>query len=245
MSGTPRGESIQYQLFILALCIYVLMALAAESLFVPNENTRLILQSADTIVCVVFFGDFLLSLYRAGDRWRYLYTWGWIDLASSVPTIGFARWGRAARAARIIRVLRGVRATRVLGDLALAQRGQSALLAASLVAFLMLVFAGISILQVETVPESNIKTAEDAVWWALATMTTVGYGDRFPVTTEGRLIAAALMCAGVGLFGMFSGLLAAWFVLPSTGEQRAELTALREEVRQLRTIVERFVGSST
>ena len=245
MSDTRRAESVQYQLFMLALCVYVLVALAAESLIVRDENTRLILQSADMFVCVVFFGDFLLSLYRAGDRWRYLYTWGWIDLASSIPTIGLARWGRAARAARIVRVLRGVRATKILGDLALARRRQSALLAASLVAFLMLVFAGISILQVETAPESNIKTAEDAVWWALATITTVGYGDRFPVTTEGRLVAAVLMCTGVGLFGMFSGLLAAWFVLPSTGQERAELSALREEVRELRRTVERVIGSST
>lgn len=60
----------------------------------------------------------------------------------------------------------------------------------------------------ETAPESNIKTAEDAIWWAFVTITTVGYGDRFPVTTEGRIIAALLMTAGVGLFGTFTGFIA-------------------------------------
>jgi voltage-gated potassium channel len=64
-------------------------------------------------------------------------------------------------------------------------------------------------LPVETVSESNIKTAGDARWWPLSTITTVGYTDRYPVTTEGPFVAALLVWAGVGLFGMLSGFLAA------------------------------------
>src|SRR3972149_6773059 len=70
------------------------------------------------------------------------------------------------------------------------------------------------VLHFEDVPEANIKGPEDAVWWAFVTMTTVGYGDRFPVTSEGRLAGALLMVAGVGLFGTFSGFVAAWFLAP-------------------------------
>lgn len=237
-----RTESIQYQLFMLALCVYVLVALVAETVLRPDAETRLLLQYADAGICVVFLVDFLVCLYRAEDRWRYLYTWGWLDLASSIPTIGIARWGRAARAVRIFRVLRGVRATKILGSFALAKRAESTFLAAGLIAILLLIGAGISILQVETALESNIRTAEDALWWALSTVTTVGYGDRYPVTTEGRFIGALLMCAGVGLFGMFSGFLAAWFVAPATKEERGELDALKEEVRQLRVTLEKTVG---
>jgi len=76
----------------------------------------------------------------------------------------------------------------------------------------MLIFSSISILQVETVPESNIKTAGDAIWWSFVTITTVGYGDKFPVTGEGRVIAAFLMVTGVTLFGTFTGFIAAWFM---------------------------------
>lgn len=75
-----------------------------------------------------------------------------------------------------------------------------------------MIFGSISILQFETAPESNIKTAEDAIWWAFVTITTVGYGDRYPVTTEGRIIAAFLMITGVALFGTFTGFIAAWFM---------------------------------
>jgi voltage-gated potassium channel len=68
----------------------------------------------------------------------------------------------------------------------------------SLVALLLTVFCSIAILHFENDSNGNIKTAEDAIWWAFVTITTVGYGDRFPVTSEGRIIAAVLMSAGVG-----------------------------------------------
>lgn len=58
----------------------------------------------------------------------------------------------------------------------------------------------------------SVKTAEDALWWSYTTITTVGYGDKYPVTTEGRLIAMALMTVGVGLFGAFTAYLTTWFV---------------------------------
>lgn len=242
--NTARPESVPYQLFMLALCVYTLLALAAEVVLRPGGEIRLLLGYADTAICGVFLLDFLLCIYRAPNRWRYLYTWGWLDLASSIPTIDVARWGRAARAARIFRVLRGVRATKILGSLALAKRAESAFLTVALVAILLLVVASISILQVETAAESNIKTADDALWWALSTITTVGYGDRYPVTPEGRFIAGVLMCAGVGLFGMFSGFLAAWFVAPAANQERSELEALKDEVRQLRAMLEKAVGRS-
>ena len=88
----------------------------------------------------------------------------------------------------------------------------------------MIIFSAVAILQVETAPNSNIKTAEDAIWWAYATITTVGYGDVFPVTTEGRIIAAALMTVGVGLFGTFTAFLASWFVTEKKQEDTENIT---------------------
>lgn len=76
----------------------------------------------------------------------------------------------------------------------------------------MIIFSSIAILQVEVDTNSNIKTSEDAIWWAYVTITTVGYGDKFPITTEGRMIVALLMTVGVGLFGTFTAYLASWFV---------------------------------
>jgi voltage-gated potassium channel len=122
-------------------------------------------------------------------------------------------------------------------------------MAAAFIALLLVVFASIAMLHVETTPDANIKTPQDAVWWAMETITTVGYGDRFPVTTEGRVIAAVLMVCGVGLIGIFTGFIAYWFMRPSETRKDdlisamsaeiahlrdAEVRALREEIQHLR-----------
>lgn len=233
------SHSLPYQMFMLVLCVYTLVALAIEVVLQPQGEVQILLGYADTVICVLFFGDFILSLATAPNRWRYLYTWGWLDLLSSIPTLDAARWGRAARIARVFRVLRGIRATRIVGELMLEQRAKSGLLAAALVMLLVLIVASISVLSVETVEQSNIKTADDALWWAMTTMTTVGYGDRFPVTTEGRVVAALLMVCGVGLFGTFSGFLASWFVGPNKDESN-ELAELRREVAELKQMIARL-----
>ncbi|MFM7664706.1 MAG: potassium channel family protein, partial [Bacteroidota bacterium] len=92
-------------------------------------------------------------------------------------------------------------------------KAQGAFTSVSIIAILLIIFSAIGMLQVETDPNSNIKTAEDAIWWSYSTMATVGYGDKYPVTTEGRIIAAILMTAGVGLFGTFTAYIASWFVI--------------------------------
>jgi voltage-gated potassium channel len=235
---TSTSLSPSYQLFMLALCVYALASLVVSTVVPEDSETYQILAHADFVVCLVFLADFIISLSRAEHKLRYLYTWGWLDLLSSIPMLDAARWGRAARIVRILRVLRGIRATRILAGVALEKRSQSTSLAAALLGLLLLVVASVSILQVETGPASNITTAEDAIWWALSTITTVGYGDRYPVTPEGRVIAGILMCAGVGLFGMFSGFLAAWFVSPESRDERHEIQALREEIRELRALIE-------
>lgn len=239
---TERTDSPAYQLFMLALSVLALIALAADDLIRVDTESQLILAYADNLVCALFFVDFTRSLWLAENRWRYFYTWGWLDLLSSVPAIDVARWGRLARITRILRVLRGIRAMKIVGAVILSRRSESAFLAASLIVILLIVVGSLAILQFETVAGSNIRTAEEALWWAITTITTVGYGDRYPITTEGRFVAAVLMCAGVGLFGTFSGFLASWFVAPNAPDAGADVNALREEIRRMRLALEQIAG---
>jgi voltage-gated potassium channel len=238
-SKDRRIRSQQYQLFMLALCLYALGALGAQSLLALDHATRTIFDYADYAVCGIFFLDFIVSLIKAPHKSKYFFTWGWIDLASSIPTVDALRWGRAARVLRIFQVLRGVRATKLIASVILERRSEGAFLAAALISILLVVFASIAILHFEDAPDSNIKSAEDALWWAFVTITTVGYGDKVPFTTEGRLIAAFLMTAGVGLFGTFSGFVAAWFLAPEAKQQENELQLLRQEIISLRAAIER------
>ena len=234
----PRTGLPSYQMFMLALCVVALGAILAQNAFRLDPEIERILEYADIVICVAFLIDFFVTLWRAPDRWRYLRTWGWLDLISSIPTLDVARWGRLARVARLLRILRALRATRVLSKAILQQRRQSTSFAAAFIAFLLILGASTAILHFETAPESNIKSAGDAVWWAFTTVTTVGYGDRFPLSTGGRVIAVLLMTAGVGLFGVFSASLAAWFLVPEGEAAESEIAALRSEIAALRRAIE-------
>ena len=239
---TTQERRAPYLLFMLALSLFAVVALAVTTFAKLSADTRAVLEYADTAVCLLFFLDFAVTLKRSKNRGRYLLTWGWLDLLSSVPAVDALRWGRAARVVRILRVLRGIKATKILSEFILYRRAQSAFLAALLVSILLLVLSASAILQFETSPEANIRTPEDAVWWAVVTITTVGYGDKFPLSTEGRLIAALLMTAGVGLFGTFSGFVAAWF-LAAPGvhaQETAAIQRLEEQIEALRAQIERL-----
>ena len=99
---TPFHErvSVPYQLFMLALCAWALVVLGIASFFSLDPAIQTILDYADTVVCVLFLVDFVYNLARAPNRLHYFLTWGWVDLVSSIPTVGAFRWGRAARVMR-------------------------------------------------------------------------------------------------------------------------------------------------
>lgn len=200
-----------FSLFIIVLSVYVLVALMLDTfLKLPAEVTR-VLNIVDNGICLVFIYDFLNRLVRAENKLKFM-RWGWIDLLSSIPTFDFMRVGRTFRLIRLLRILRAFRSTKNLINHIFQKRRKGALTAAILIAILMVIFSSIAILQVEDPQTGNIKTAEDALWWSYTTITTVGYGDKYPVTTEGRIIAALLMTVGVGLFGTFTAYLASWFM---------------------------------
>jgi voltage-gated potassium channel len=230
MDTSAHGEKISAgQMLILGLSLYVLLALLVEALFtLPPETVRL-LQIIDTLICLVFIGDFCVRLWRAERKWAYL-KWGWIDLVSSIPNCDLLRWGRAIR---ILRILRAIRSLKAVGSILFRQRAKGAFLSVTLMAILLVIFSSITVLNCETAERSNIKTAGDALWWSVATITTVGYGDHYPVTTEGRLLGVVLMIAGIGLFGTFTAFIAAYF-LDSGKSTNARIEALAGEIKQLR-----------
>lgn len=209
----PAAKAVSpYSLFMLILSTGVLLILAIELLIPLPIEVRAVLAIMDNVVAVLFLLDFVLCFVRAPDKPSYFVRWGWIDLLSSIPTVDALRWGRGARLIRLVRLARGLRASRDLGRLMLTHRAQSALCAAVLLVLLCLTSGSIAVLLVEADTEGGIHTANDALWWACATLATVGYGDVVPVTIEGRLIGVGLMVAGLVLLGTLSGLFASWFL---------------------------------
>jgi voltage-gated potassium channel len=224
-----------FQIIVLVLSIYALTALLIDAVVPLSPETSRLIQLFDYIVCAVFFADFLSQLHRADDKLKYLRV-GWIDLLASIPAVDVLRWGRLVRVLRILRLLRAIRGTQKLYRI-LRERGAVGG-SVGLTAFMLVTVCSLSILMVETSERSNIKTAGDAIWWSLTTVTTVGYGDLYPVTQMGRFIASILMLGGVGLFGSLTALIASYFTAKEVQDQPnpllGELKALRLEVQALK-----------
>lgn len=234
-NGTPKLTL--HQLIMLVLSVYVVVALLIRELTPMDEQTRQLLDQIDTGICLYFLYDFFLRLYQADDKRAFL-QWGWIDLLASIPAFNWFRLGQLVRVVRILRMVRSFRSIRDFLHYLFRDRANGTLAVVLLSSILLMIFGAIAILYVERVPDANIKTPSDALWWAFVTITTVGYGDRFPVTTFGRLIAAVLMIAGVGLFGTFTGYVANFFVEDDQQQTENDMQTLISEIRQLRQKVE-------
>ena len=224
---------------MLVLCIYVLGALFVETVFnLPTETSALLTQ-VDNLICLLFIGDFVANILTAKNKLGYL-KWGWVDLISSIPNVQFLRWGRFARVIRIFRLLRAIRSTRMLLKFLFRNRAKGTFASVAMITFVLVVFSSIAILNCETSEESNIKTANDALWWSFVTVTTVGYGDFYPTTTFGRVIAAILMTAGVGLFGTFTAYVASFFLQQEEEEDQKRDEKILKEIQRLHERIDKL-----
>jgi voltage-gated potassium channel len=221
-----------------SVLVLVLMLLEASLELSPSQQR--IFDACDLLVCCLFLFDFIVRFRRAPDKLGFM-KWGWIDLLSAIPVVDALRWGRLARIFRVIRLIRAFRSTRGLIAHFMTEQRLGTIGSVFAVFGLIVSFASITVLYVEgEAPTATIRTPGDAFWWAIVTVTTVGYGDILPVTPEGRLIASLLMVAGVGLFGTLSGLVASVLIHPGVWQGHNELAALTAEIRRLREEVERL-----
>lgn len=216
-----------WDLIVLLLSVYVLVALIAPLIWSFSPGHLQILRVFDHVVCGVFLCDFLVRFWLAESKLGYL-RWGWLDLISSLPSLDTLRWGRLFR---LVRVFRAFRSARLLHT-KIERHLQDPFLMVAFVSFSVITFGALGVLYLEEgSPSANIKSAEDALWWAWVTITTVGYGDRYPVTAEGRLLAGAIMSAGVGLFGIFTVQCTQYFLKTSEAKEQASLEVIRDELR--------------
>ncbi|WP_107851221.1 ion transporter [Oceanimonas marisflavi] len=241
-----------FELLMMVLSIVSLAAVVLHQFGPFNAAEKELLLYLDTGICVILLSHFFYGLARAPSKKRFLRV-HWIDFIASIPAIDVLRYGRIFQVLRVLRMLRV--ANQVIRHL-LKHSGSTMM--ASMLLILVVVISGsaIAILMTEAGhPDSNIETAEDAIWWALVTISTVGYGDHYPVTTAGRIISSVVIFAGVTLFAGVSGLVASAVLSPKTEEQqeaveneeqevnqqlgalRAEIASLREEIHTLREVL--------
>jgi voltage-gated potassium channel len=173
---------------------------------------------ATVAIWVVFAGDFLLRLVLARRRMRFVRA-HLVDLLVLVlPLL------RPLRALRVVTAL-----NRLNHRASSSLRGRAMVYVVGGVGLLGFT-AAVAVLDAErSQPEANIKNFGDAAWWAVTTITTVGYGDRYPTTSAGRIAGVGLMLGGIALLGVVTAALASWFVEHVSRQERDEVD-LREQV---------------
>ena len=193
-----------------------------------------------TTIWVLLGLDYVVRVVLARRRWRYVGTHILDLLVLVVPMF------RPLRALRVVTVI-GVLNRQLRDDF----RGRIAVYVVGTVTIVGFV-AALAVLEAERdAPDATITTFGEAIWWTITTISTVGYGDRYPVTFEGRMVAATLMVAGIALLGVVTASIASWFVanVRSTAAAAAARTEreldetsaqLAEVLAELRTVTARL-----
>ncbi len=187
--------------FVLSLMSLIIVTVSMVTARFTDTFQWLI--TLDTLICIVFWIQLSADLSRSTNRRAFLRR-HWIDYVASIPIIEPLRFARLFQVFRIIRLMRN--SQDVLARLANAPR-ETTFASLILLFTLLLTLGSTSILVVESqAPHANIDNASDALWWVFVTISTVGYGDLYPVTPWGRVIAMVVIICGVAIFGMVAGL---------------------------------------
>ena len=202
-----------YEIFVGILSILSIVNIVL--LYAVNDpNLDVVLSAMNWLLSLIFLVDFTYRLFTAESKSRYFFReFGWADLLASLPF----------EQLKILRVFRLVRVFRLLHEYGMKNiarslvkdRAGSALLTLVLMGILVLEFGSLGILRIEQyAPGANITSGSDALWYVIVTISTVGYGDQFPVTNHGRWVGTLIIVIGVGIFGTFTGYLANLFLAP-------------------------------
>ncbi len=224
MATKQRSElkSTGYEIFIGILSILSIVNIFLLYLL-RDPALNDVIEVMNAIFSGVFLIDFTYRIVTAPSRSAYFFRhFGWADLLASLPFPQF-KILRIFRLVRVYRLLRKV-GIRAVGRTLIKDRAGSALYVLLLMGVFVLEFGSLLVLRVEEpAPGANITTASDALWYTIVTISTVGYGDQYPVTQAGRIIGSIIIVVGVGIFGTFTGYLATVF-LGSPKDESADAT---------------------
>lgn len=224
-----RREQL-YELVLGVLALAVVPALLLEEQ--PEPQVRLAGMVLNWVIWLAFCLDVLLHFRRSHWRLSFIRE-AWLDVALVVIAPPFLAPAaiQGVRSLRLLRTLRFLRVIRVLAVASLGLKVGGRALQRSKFHYVLLVAAATvalgtaGIYVVEHGANPGIRTLDDALWWAVVTATTVGYGDVSPVTGEGRVIAVLLMLMGIGVIGIFTASLAGWLFERGDDERQTEVQA--------------------
>jgi voltage-gated potassium channel len=241
----PAAERLDQLLALpmLALTVVFLVVMVLPVVYPDlSPGARATLTAIDLGIWAAFLAEYLARLFVAPNRLAFILHNPFDLLLVVIPVLRPLRLLRSVtliRAARLVRI--GAGAGRLVRESRIRLASRAALLATGSAAILILATAVMELDVERTAARANITTFSDALWWAMSTVTTVGYGDHYPVTPAGRAIGIALMIGGVGMFGVVAASAAAWFIKADNEQDKQEqadsIAALAAEVTALRQMV--------
>jgi voltage-gated potassium channel len=202
-----------------ALSLHILIVISAVAIAMETVETlpatlRRILTWVEYLILAIFTVEYMLRLACSDRPLRYAVSfWGIVDFLAIVPAILFllpdAQSIRSLRLLRLVRLLKLFYASRALDRLSRAfEKNRAELMIFSFIALVVLYLSAVGIYHFEhqAQPET-FGSIPAALWWALATLTTVGYGDVYPVTLAGRAFTGLVLLVGLGIIAVPAGLI--------------------------------------
>lgn len=203
-----------FAFFIQSLILISIITFSIET--VPNlkPQTRTILQSTELICVIVFTLEYLLRIFVADSKPKFVFSfYGIIDLLAILPFyLSFGvdlRSLRALRFLRLFRVLKLVRYNRAMNHFTRAiKSAKEEILLFVLITLILIYFAAVGIYYFENQAQpEHFSSIFDSLWWAIITLTTVGYGDVYPITVGGKIFTFLILMIGLGIVAIPTGII--------------------------------------
>lgn len=227
-------KGIGYEMFILLLSALSLVNVIFYVLPDVVPATTEVILIIDLLISGVFFFDFFFRFFTAESKTQYfIRNWGWADLISAFP-VPIAKIFRLFRIIRVVYLIRKCGTENISEEIS---KERAAVAMFFVVIFIIIVTEICSVLVVQfesTAAGSNIRSGGDALWWAIVTVATVGYGDLYPVTSGGRIVGVMLMVSGITVFGTLAGFLSGKLLPPENKKEEKTLEEIRTLVKECR-----------
>jgi voltage-gated potassium channel len=204
-----------FDLFIQCLIVVSLVAFSIETLPDLSQSTQAFLRFTEIAIVIVFTAEYVLRLYVADQKLSFVFSFfGLIDLLAILPS--YISMGVDLRSIRAFRLFRLIRILKLVRYSAAIRRFHRALLIAreeiilfALAALLLLYLSAVGIYQFENEAQPKVFTSVfHSLWWSVCTLTTVGYGDVYPVTAGGKIFTFVVLATGLGIISVPAGLVA-------------------------------------
>ena len=202
-----------------------------------DQDTLDVVAIIDIVLTLFFLFDFAYRILTTSAKSAYFFKkWGWADLLACLPMFRIFRLFRIVRAARLMRTF----GPKNMLNEVINNRAGSALYITIFSIVVLAEFAAIFVLKAEAQnPNANLTTGGDAVWWVFVTITTVGYGDKYPTTGTGRVLGVIVMFCGIALLGVLTSFLASFFVAqPKKKEEELAPTDPRAKVAEIKALLQ-------